>query len=1475
MTKKLMTQYSYVRQTKDNQAKINQPVVAANIINADTETAPLHRITKPAVGVGRVAMRALVSGLLCLFVGATLIGRNLDATPSKASPSLSPSASTSRSSSPSVSPSSSPTPVSSSSLAALPSPSPAGSTNSVVRPAASRATTATMAPNKPLPVSAEAEVAPKQVASSTLLAHSYTPPKPIEPSLWQRVWDFVSRLMPLRPTPVHLVFYKSVGETKIPFTTRNGVNFGAHFSDENPNSYVHTQIVIQNDKDYPVIFKSASVSGSSFSLLQTVPTNVVIRPKQSRDTDPNDGSYGELAFGLQFMPVGLGGQTGYLTVVCETYQASQSRRVTSTYVFPLKGHGITPPIMALDFDLSTVIEIGSQSSQVVTFTNDISEGGTLVVGADLVGENTLSFSTSWNVPVVDSTVRILPRQSASLTITYAGTENVDGVLRLTTNDSSSPYFPLTNVALRGKAAQGARMIVSDAEVEDLGVSSLPFVIPHNEYADTKFSYIGKVRAGGDIIGKRYRLKNANGHMLTIESMTVTGASRMSVHVIEKALASKPIEEITQTITTARPLALSQRTLNLGAYNIPVGGSLDVVVLMSVPTLEEARAEQFKGSMQKGQLEIRSNDTEHPVFKFSVAAAIGAEKPLQCSGDNDNWVADDFTCGGKANGTLCGSYDESGAHSRICNQGACVLMGDLDGDRRVTLKDLAAYLGDLDGNGQVDELDAQLKTDRFAGKWEQAGDFTCDNSFNQSSVEHFNRLANLIADFDDFESYNSRVVEMCTKRDLIANLAAMKANPTTPNKYPDKGLGYVFRDGYIDFEAMKAAHGPITATTPLIYKKPELVCLDAIGNYDLETGEEIVWTTPEFGSPIYRNDGKLTGRYLSTDVASFLIGEAQLGLFQKYTNDFRVNFLGETPYEGAPEGLPPEDVAPRREAILWASQVQMYYDITRYRNVFFNKHFTKALKLPVETEKNLLYRQHRPDLVDATVFNKPRAAIAETFFAATALKPNVVDLDEKRNEISTSVRTRFLTEDFDLTEVLNPAFDSSAAAADFPGLLANWVIADPQGFSTAAGLDNLGWLNTALPSVNNALSAWEAYRMRDNHLISKDTDHLLSRWVADSGCKRGELSCEEEMSLRNVMMYGGAQQNSAIYPFYDRQYLSTRNDYRGLSGWNLASFFMGALLYDLSNSGGLGSYATSLIVWKTLQYADDKDNYPMNRFASDLLRAARELFPSDISQGVSKYESAIKEVLTSRGLDTEGQIFPANLPSAVLDTSNNIFATQHPFMQVQELGASNIQRGSFLGEPASHYAFQFYRYSNLGPCDSFEITDGSYNEAGEYLPSGQANGFRKIFEGRELQNLILILPGFSFNWKAVAKRCDNDLAPDYKADVAPFGFRVVKAVKDGFGLSVDIKNDQWAVFNIIDEASSGQPGGFQIVLEGESGSIITEQSSLIVSVSEMKGKRLSFKRFFGGLSDSFDFNSIGLHEGLPRTIDCRNDDTCRD
>lgn len=585
----------------------------------------------------------------------------------------------------------------------------------------------------------------------------------------------------------------------------------------------------------------------------------------------------------------------------------------------------------------------------------------------------------------------------------------------------------------------------------------------------------------------------------------------------------------------------------------------------------------------------------------------------------------------------------------------------------------------------------------------------------------------------------------------------------------RGRALVFKDGPLDFAAMRALTGDITTNTPMIFKQPQEVWLEELGDYD--TNSVLI------GS----NSGFLSGKYAFTAVDSIErqdLGFEGIPRVQSPSNDFRIWFFG-------------NETVDQRRALLWSSEVQFFHDIHDYRNRFLNDPFIEALHLPADLEENLKLRHFRPDLnMEGYPPPKQRPALYITErFISDSFYLFPVD-----NIADAPVRTRGPREPHASLLPLSMAYDSDLSIGEYAFLAAFCILGTNGGFPFESGF-SLVWQTNMLPALNDGITAWVSYRYSGNAEVHRYAWYAYRMWNNRS-CGGSDIPCDKGGNLRNVMMFDeGNVSGDGVFPFRSP---AGKNHNDGPTGSDLSAFHLAAIFYDIAHEAGLGIHKADLLIWKTITLITDNRNFPMRAFGAKIQEAARALWPDPRSgrSGLSLYEEDINAVLTSRGIPLSGVLdFRSNLPSAFAVSSSFLertnlnergFASGHPMTQpsVNSYGqfSGNFNGYAFTNTSVQYVAYQFYKFSKVGPADVVGLTDGSFNPT-----TGNWNGdgsYHLELPDRAAGNLIVLAPGRTIRWVWKGVRASNEVAGYYPEDVRPFGFRVIKATPNGFSFTAN-------------------------------------------------------------------------------------------
>src|SRR5207249_9453507 len=141
------------------------------------------------------------------------------------------------------------------------------------------------------------------------------------------------------------------------------------------------------------------------------------------------------------------------------------------------------------------------------------------------------------------------------------------------------------------------------------------------------------------------------------------------------------------------------------------------------------------------------------------------------------------------------------------------------------------------------------------------------------------------------------------------------------------------------------------------------------------------------------------------------------------NDFRINYLGDSR-------------ANPREALLWSSQVQLYYDVNEFRKRLLTDAFINELNLPPDLAANVKHRQFRPDLAviyyfDGTVTPGVARRTILTVVEDT-LQSGYLRILPSQNLENISARTRGST--YASLPPMSLAYDSGGAVNEYAELV---------------------------------------------------------------------------------------------------------------------------------------------------------------------------------------------------------------------------------------------------------------------------------------------------------------------------------------------------------------------------------------------------------------------------------------------------------
>ncbi|MBN8550288.1 MAG: hypothetical protein J0M12_13300 [Deltaproteobacteria bacterium] len=570
-----------------------------------------------------------------------------------------------------------------------------------------------------------------------------------------------------------------------------------------------------------------------------------------------------------------------------------------------------------------------------------------------------------------------------------------------------------------------------------------------------------------------------------------------------------------------------------------------------------------------------------------------------------------------------------------------------------------------------------------------------------------------------------------------------------------------------------------------------VCLDNLGTYNSETGAK---TASNFDSAL--RGYVLNGKYLRTNLQT---ETPLLNRFVSNRNDFRLNIAGTS-------------AANARQNVLWGSEVNLYYYINNYRKLFLNNTFIGSLGLSPTATLNVQNRQFRPDLQGIVNSRLPWFIPNElTAFTPASVSP------PQNNFVEPSKRRAATTDALD-TLSLDPGF----VVGQYSAVLSNWLTVgnaqwpnDP----TWGSVGNVSWRTDIRPALLEGIKLWNAYRYTSRTEPYQYAKRVMRRWNSYSCGGINQAPCNKGHKIDNVMMYldsadpllnnptnpswpASNSDDTLLFP-YGTNYPTTGvrsgagTGHFGPTNGALGGMFIGALFYDISKEVGLGDYKTDQLFWKTISLLDPAQAIDMTTFGQRVQQAARALFPNTGNPSISWYEQDIVDVFASRGVKMNNVTnFLDNVPAALgtatnpgpgtLTNVNSVgFGSSIPESQRNSSTGYNFLsffiNGYNVSTPGTQYVtYQFYKFSKYGPCDALELTNGTINTLSSTNPILNYDGSMAAkYQGRSLGNTLVMSPGSTMNFLRRRQSCVSEEEGYYAEDVRPFGFRVLKAIPNGF------------------------------------------------------------------------------------------------
>lgn len=659
-------------------------------------------------------------------------------------------------------------------------------------------------------------------------------------------------------------------------------------------------------------------------------------------------------------------------------------------------------------------------------------------------------------------------------------------------------------------------------------------------------------------------------------------------------------------------------------------------------------------------------------------------------------------------------------------------------------------------------------------------------------------------------------------------------------------------------------------TEFKYLPLEPVCLNNLGDYDLETGVRV-------GD----NQGRLDGLYLEAISGYFSGVENNL---IRPNNDFRIAYPG-------------SDEAVTREEHFWHAAVHLYYFWNDYRNRVLTPDFIRSLNLPQELEKNMLYRQHRfdmprstPPFQDGLRLDRPWFVAQEIpgygpftllFFLNTFRAPVISTISSAGNS--------------NYKKPISGAFSPDDSPFDALGLVAHWGLGVAAPFPWE--LDwSLQWQNNILAAVNDGITLWGAYTYRTK-LYGQERGRLVTEhgrywWNAarhyhNHSCGPNASSpmfpaCDKAINFDNVMTWDEVVSTGATSNYFPYFGHTTNQSYANWVSSDLSGTYFAALFYDIAHKAGIGVVRADQLLWKTMSLITRTDKMPMRRYGQLIQEAARQLWPSPLpgEEGKSIYEEALRHALLYRGIAVDATFFcsdfddiygaaddytccpgagstePVCLTAKPISGSNAARArTMLPDQvglnqpQLFEVATSLYLSGQLPeGHPgaggygqsvsgrngyihpdaaAPYVAYTLMKDSRYGPHDKLIVTNDptaatlTAMENPNFSCSQVNTAIYKCYEfmggegesgAEDLSNLTFFMPGHRLRYTRQSRRAINSYVTTSYEDTAPMGMRVVKALSSGFSMEASVTGEdteQRSIrFSVVDPSYNSATDNYQ-------------------------------------------------------------------
>lgn len=580
-------------------------------------------------------------------------------------------------------------------------------------------------------------------------------------------------------------------------------------------------------------------------------------------------------------------------------------------------------------------------------------------------------------------------------------------------------------------------------------------------------------------------------------------------------------------------------------------------------------------------------------------------------------------------------------------------------------------------------------------------------------------------------------------------------------------------------------GPYKKTAQgYVFSLPTIRCARFLGNY---------FNATKLGG----NEGLIQGKYLTTSILSFrdIYPNSQRpdipGVYRE-NNDFTFQ-------------LTYGDQIETRESALALSQANAYFHITEYIEGIL-KPDLQAIHLDPNDDRawNMLNLGYRPNLkcvgTNDLCFDNNYAGFPSLHLVLEDYVDQAFTLLPKQNlELAPSLARFGITEGNDLSQVdpLSYSYDSGFTVGEHLGLRAFALTKTDYGFPSEYGFGSNWSSNSDMsPVLNDALNLWIDYDYTGNPDGAENFWYMLRRWhqLFDSSnefCDSlGKPACLSGNNIDSALSYRFeiTDRDSIFPPRQPDTYLQGM----GAIDADLSAIYIANIFFEIHLF--IGNRLTTQLFWQLIANFDDTQfqNLSMIGFGQLLIDSAIDLFGED-----SEVPEIVRHILVKKGIPTN--LLDSNIdhylptavgsyPQSLEKNSSNRFGSSFPDSQptvdnsVDGPGSVYFYSNGYFQSPSPYFkgmGLQMWEGSRYGPCDHLAITDGSFVGV-EYQNDGT---YYREFKGRELENLVIIVPGNLVRWMRYRKKCDDWNQGDYTNDFRPPGFRVTQAEQNGYSFRV--------------------------------------------------------------------------------------------